>query len=437
VDRSVEPFLPRAAKIWRRDRKLAIAARNAVGLYGLYCGYYLLSFLVTPYLARVLGPAGFGRFAVFQGVAMSVALLIEFGFSFSAPAALQRSPDRSDASRIVVEVMAAKGALAVMGCAAVILIAEWMPGTFDRGWLLAACLVAVLSQGFAPSWIYQGYGRLIEYSAFDMAVKAAFAIAVFVAVRRPADMQTAAALWALGSTVSTIAGLLWIGRAFEWGIVPGPREIAARLREGLTLFAFRMVTNFQAAFNPVIVGMFESGASLGVYAGCDKIAKNLSGLLYPAIEALYPYLANSVEDSSGRSRRKSQIVLGALAAAGALLSLAIYLLAPLFVKIFLGTAYGEAAGLLRILAPLPLLSAVSHSLGVHYMVPHGLGRQYFRITCGMLMLHGALAVFMINAYGITGMCYTQLVTPMISIVIMLTVILRSGLSYPSPAHSPA
>ena len=414
--------------LWRHNRQFATVARNALGLYGLYCGYYLVSFLVTPYLARMLGPAGFGRFAVFQGLAMSAALLIEFGFSFSASAALQRSPDRSAASRVVVEVMAAKGTLAA--CASLLLLfVAWRIPAFNSRALFGACLLAVISQGFSPSWIYQGYGRLIGYSAFDMAVKVAFALAVFLVVHAPEDLRLAAFLWALSSAVSTMGGMIWIARGFDWTIVPTSSAVARRLREGASLFGFRIASNLQAAANPVIVSLFEIGTGLGAYAGCDKIAKNLSGTLYPAIEALYPYLANRAREAGTANRWRSELTVATMATAGAALSIAVYASAPMLVRVFLGPAYRDATALLQILAPLPLLTAFSHSLGVHYMVPQGFGRAYFCIVVIVLLLHAALATLLTQAYGARGMCYAQLFTPATTILMMLIAIRRAGVPF--------
>lgn len=55
---------------------------------------YILSFLLVPYLLRVLGPANFGAVAFMQGVIVYFNLFIDYGFNLTAPRVLARASQK-------------------------------------------------------------------------------------------------------------------------------------------------------------------------------------------------------------------------------------------------------------------------------------------------------------------------------------------------------
>src|SRR5262249_7524714 len=72
----------------------ALFAGQAIGL--------VVPLLVVPYLARVLGPAGWGPVLAAQGLANWLILIFEFGFDLSGTRAVARTRTSADAMAIVV-----------------------------------------------------------------------------------------------------------------------------------------------------------------------------------------------------------------------------------------------------------------------------------------------------------------------------------------------
>ena len=62
----------------------ALVVNNAAALYGVQIGRKLIPLASIPYLARVLGPEGWGKVAFVTAMAELIAILIEFGFCLSA-----------------------------------------------------------------------------------------------------------------------------------------------------------------------------------------------------------------------------------------------------------------------------------------------------------------------------------------------------------------
>ncbi len=59
-------------------------SQNVLALYGVQAGRKLIPLVSIPYLARVLGPTGWGTVAFITAMAELLVICIEFGFNISA-----------------------------------------------------------------------------------------------------------------------------------------------------------------------------------------------------------------------------------------------------------------------------------------------------------------------------------------------------------------
>ncbi|HEX3208536.1 MAG TPA: oligosaccharide flippase family protein, partial [Geminicoccaceae bacterium] len=72
--------------------------RNILALYGVRAVNQLLPLVVIPYLARVLGPTGWGLVAFAQAFAMYGIVTVEYGFEFAGTRAVAQG--RAEANRL-------------------------------------------------------------------------------------------------------------------------------------------------------------------------------------------------------------------------------------------------------------------------------------------------------------------------------------------------
>src|SRR5438067_4980928 len=88
--------------------------RNALALYGVQGCRKLVPFLSVPYLARILGPAGWGRVAFALAFGEMLVMLIEFGFNLSATREIARHCDsRESCRKIAAGVLGAQALLSL------------------------------------------------------------------------------------------------------------------------------------------------------------------------------------------------------------------------------------------------------------------------------------------------------------------------------------
>src|SRR5260370_21898926 len=95
---------------------------------------------------------------------------------------------------------------------------------------------------------------------------------------------------------------------------------------------------------------------------------------FPITQAVFPSiipLAPQVQSQAAQLARKSLFIVGGT---GCAMGLTIFFGAPILVRLVLGPGFDSAVLVLRILALLPPLIAVSNVLGIQWMLPLGLAR---------------------------------------------------------------
>ncbi len=407
--------------------------QNVVALFVLQAGSWIVPLITLPYLTRVLEEEAFGAYVFAQSYGIVLIMLIEYGFSLSATREVARIFGRTDEDpgalgRIVADVVGAKVVLTVAVVAISILLGFAVPTFRDDPVLLWVTVGWAVVQGFHPGWFFTGIERLTRVANIELVTKFASMIAIFVLVRDPDDVTLVLASQAVGALASTV-----IASVLMYRIVPMVRlawsSSIEGLRLGWTMFLYRSGELLYIAANGFILGLLSTNIAVGNFGAAERIGRGFSRVLSPVRDAIYPRLNNlrggGTDGGVDEAAALTRIGLYAMAGVGAVASLAVFVTAPWLVEL-LAPDFRDSVTILRILAALPLLSALSAALGVQWLLPLGLDRSFnFSIYAG-----GAAnliaAITLAPRYGGVGMAVAVVIAELVIITGFLIALRRSG-----------
>jgi polysaccharide transporter, PST family len=382
-----------------------VLVQNAMSLFGVQVASYIVPLVTIPYLARVLGAAAWGKVAFAQAFGSYISLLGGYGFALSGTREVARNREsREKLSEILAGVLGAEGLLCGAAMVVALLARHWIPILrADRALFWAAMLWA-LAQAFSVMWFFQGLERMRLVATLDISAKALAVVGIFVLVRAPQDGWIVLVVQGLALAVSFGIGL---GFAYSQLPLQLPRWgwSWSALRMGWSMFLFRGSVSLYTVGNAFILGLFVSPQLVGYYAGAEKISRAFWALLNPINQTVYPHMNHLVQYARERAIRLARISVVIMGLCGSFMGALVFLCAPLLVRAILGQGYAPAASVLRILALLPPLIALSNVFGIQWMLPLGLDRplNVIIITAGVLNL--SLAAILAPSYGATGMAW--------------------------------
>ena len=336
-----------------------LAIRNAIKLGASLAFTWGIALAIRLLLPRYLGPIRFGTLSFADGFTSASFIVLGLGAeAYIRKEVAVRPRHASDffGGTFVLRVALTAVILGVMYAV--------LRGTGRSGDVCGVVMIYGLTQFFVNanttfSAMLHAKGRVGAMSVLAVATKVVWAAGILFAMVRGAGLWAYAASYLASESVETV--VLWglarrhLGLKFRVEVTATRAMLLASLPYYLTLFA-------TTAYGKLDVSMLEfmgGTEEVGWYGAANAIA-GLTLLATPLIGwVLMPMFARAAERSReefhDQIRRSMELVLTVAIPAG----LALYLGADVWVRFLFGAAFAPAAMALRVLAPMFVLMYVS------------------------------------------------------------------------------
>jgi PST family polysaccharide transporter len=368
-------------------------------LFSAHAAGLVVPLLTVPWLARMLGPAGWAPVLVAQALANWAILVLEFGFDLAGTRDVAQAESHDAMARTAAAVQRARLLLTPLVAAGVVGVALLL-GHETR--LIAGTVGFVVARGLSPYWFFQGKQRIRAAALIDTLGKVLPAAAMFALVRRAEDGWWVIALQAAGAGLATMA-LTWrVHRQHELPAVT-TREALHALRGAAPMFAARAASGLYLQANTLILSLMAPVVAVATYGGAERIVRAAINLLVPLTQALFPrmsQLAIAAPAQALTEIRRTLMVLVGGAIGGALM---IALLGNTVIALLLGPSYADSVAVLRVLVLAIPLVAAGTVLGIYWALPW----RRERLFLGAILLGGAvnltLAALLVPQWSAMGM----------------------------------
>jgi O-antigen/teichoic acid export membrane protein len=279
--------------------------RNASTSYALRAVVAISALVLTPYLYRRLGEAGFGTWSVLLTLTM-ISDLIEHGFSAGAAKLIAEARGRADRDEVreliaVTSVlMGAMGiiALAFAGLLAVVAAGLAAPGersAFQAGLIVlgVAALLRLICGGYGAALM--GYQRWDLWNAAQGVKVVGYVVLAVVAIESGAGVFGLAVAFAVPLALGGVAQHALLRRIDPSMPLRPHRGAEGRLRDvgrfnGFVLLADSMVFIGQRLDTVFIAGI-ASAAAAAPYAAAVRLQSGVQSLTLPFLNLLLPMVS--------------------------------------------------------------------------------------------------------------------------------------------------
>jgi polysaccharide transporter, PST family len=401
---------------------------NVIALYSVQACTYALPLLTFPYLARVLGPSGWGVVVFAQAIGDVIASVVEYGFDISASRETSRhrhDPERLSA--LISGVLGAKFLLAVLCIGGAVFSRRFTHHVAPSLALFWASTIWGVCQGINMLWYFQGLERMRLASMLEIGGKVLATLSIFVLVHKPSDGWKVMAAQCVGCVVAhgVTVVLAYTEVGFQW---PTPASVWDALRLGSSMFLFRAVQGISGSVNRLVLGSVAPVAALGEYAGAERITRVFQQGLWPVNQALYPKLTKQMQDNPRRALRTAKFSLFLLGGLGLAFGLAIYLGAPLLVGFVLGPAFRDSVPVLRVFSLYIPLIALSTVIIFQLLLPNQLDNQFNFVNSTAGVIGIVTALLLAPRFEAVGIAWSAVAAQVYALLAFTVVLRRAGLN---------
>jgi polysaccharide transporter, PST family len=401
---------------------------NVIALYGVQACTYALPLLTFPYLAHVLGPSGWGVVVFAQAIGVVIASVVEYGFDISASRETSRQRDDPQRlSALISGVLGAKSLLATVCIAGALFSRRYTHHIAPSLALFWSSTIWGVCQGINMLWFFQGLERMRLASALEIAGKVMATLSIFVLVHKPDDGWKVMAAQCVGCVVAHGVTVVLAYRevGFRW---PTPSSMWDALRLGGSMFLFRTVQGLSGSVNRLVLGSVAPVAVLGEYAGAEKITRVFQQGMWPVNQALYPKLTQLAKNNPQGALKTVRFSLLFLGGLGLVFGLAIFLGAPLLVRLALGPAFEEAVPVLRVFSLWIPLTGLCTVITFQVILPGQLDNQFNLVNFTAALVNIFAAFLLAPRFGAVGIAWSAVIGQIYTVLAFAVILWRAGLS---------
>lgn len=343
----------------------------------------IATFAAFAYLARLLGPAGFGYVEWAGTVLMCSSLIVDQGFSSYGAREIAKSP--GETAKFVSEVMTARILLAVISYAAITIFAFSLVREPAITKLLLVYGLSLWALPFFLQWVFQGHDRMHVVGITQIIRQMTFVLVVFAFVRGMDNVLWVGIAEVSGVTAAALVSI-WAYRRFfsERGKVHW--ALSSKLfREGIPIGLSQMFWTIKMFGATFVVGLVATSEDTGYFAGAMRIYVALHTFVYLYYFNMLPSMSRAWEQGSAKLaeliRRSLKIVIFASLIVGIVWVFA----APFIMTSAYGPSFLPGAGALQWLAGACIAAAISGHYRFGLIAARYQNREMYATAAGSLL----------------------------------------------------
>ena len=323
---------------------------------------YVFPLITMPYLAGVIGTAGFGKLAFASAIICWVQTIADWGFTYTATRDVAQSrEDTSKVSEIFSNVLWARLSLSLLSLLVLVGCILLIPSFREDYDIILLTFLMVPGSILFPDWFFQALEKMKYTTIFNLAVKFVFTVLVFICIRKENDYVLQPLLTSVGYIVCGTASMWLILRRWGYRLLrPRLGVIWTTIKGSADVFLNNLMPNLYNSFSVMLLGAIAGPTASGIYDGGNKFVSTASSFHNVLSRVFFPFLSRRI-DKAGLFARINMLT-------GTGISLLLFIAAPLIVKIFLSPEFSESVTVLRIFAISMIFLVMSNTYGTNYLI---------------------------------------------------------------------
>ncbi len=421
-------FIKLKQKFQKEEHKRLLS--NFISLSILQGANYLLPLLTFPYLVRVLGVEKFGLLAFASATIAYFNILTDYGFNLTATreVSIHRN-DKKKLNEIFSSVMIIKFMLLIISFLLLMTLVLSFEKFKNEHLIYFLTFGSVIGQVLFPQWFFQGMERMKYITFLNILAKSVFTIAIFIFIHQQSDYWKVPLINSLGFIVAGIVALYIIFKDFKirfsW---QQPLLIKHYITDGWHVFISNIAISMYTVSTTFILGLFTNNTIVGYFSIADKIKGAVQGLLTPISQTIYPYISKKVKENKQEGLqfiRKTTMYIGLFSL---FLSFLLYFFAPEVIHLVAGEKYERSISVLKIIAFLPFIIALSNVFGIQTMLTFDRKKAFSKILIAGSALNIILSVILVPLLQEIGSAISVLMVELFVTLSMFIYLQRTGIN---------
>jgi O-antigen/teichoic acid export membrane protein len=387
---------------------------------------YLVPFILVPILIIRLGIEGYGVYAIASAVSHFFLICTDYGFQVTATKRI--AANRHDGHFLgsyVGSIIAARVVLFMVCFLALVLLIPLIPLFQKNSDVLYTMSLVGLANTIHPTWLYHGFEKMFYILLFGVIGRLFFLVGVYVLVINESDLLLLCLLNVLSVLITSSFGIYYANKLILQKIqIPKYTSVINAFKEAKETFYATLSVSVYRVLPTAIVGTMYNEAAVGLFAISEKIVRIITSAVHPVSQAIFPRTSRAFKISRENGFKFAFGNIRFFLIIGCCLTVALFLFANDAIYFLTGGYSGEAIQLIYIMAPLPLVTSLGNSLGMHVLLHVGGEQIYSKIFVSSGLLSILFFYVALKNVGIEGVALGIVMSEFIATLLLAVAVLK-------------
>lgn len=364
----------------------------------------IIPIITTPYVSRVLGADGVGKFSFSNSIASYFVIFASLGFGYYAQREIAKYQDnKKKQSEIFWEIIIVR--FVSVSTALIVYFAAIVLGVFKEEYTLLMIILSIniLAVAFDISFLFAGNEDFSKTVLTNTVVRILNVIAIFVFVKDRNDLWKYVLITVL-TVLTANASLSVYAKNFLCKIEIKSLRPIRHIKPAVILFLPTIAVSVYAYLDKTMIGVITgSDFENGFYEQAEKIVKMVMTVVTSLGTVMIPRNANAFERKDMEAiRRNIYRSVRFVLFLGIPMMIGLIAVSDNIVPWFLGDGYYKSANIMKILSVLVLAIGLNNVFGLQYLIPAGEDKKFtLSVTCGAVtnFLLNLVLIRLFKSYG--------------------------------------
>lgn len=364
----------------------------------------IIPIITTPYVSRVLGADGVGKFSFSNSIVSYFVIFASLGFGYYAQREIAKYQDnKKKQSEIFWEIIIVRSVSVLT--ALIVYFTVIVLGVFKEDYTLLMIILSIniLAVAFDISFLFAGNEDFSKTVFTNTLVRILNVIAIFVFVKDRNDLWKYVLITALTLLIAN-ASLALYAKNFLCKIEIKNLKPIRHIKPAVILFLPTIAVSVYAYLDKTMIGVITgSDFENGFYEQAEKIVKMVMTVVTSLGTVMIPRNANAFERKDMDAiRRNIYRSVRFVLLLGIPMMIGLIAVSDNMVPWFLGDGYYKSANIIKILSVLILAIGLNNVFGLQYLIPAGEDKKFtISVTCGAItnFLLNLVFIRLFKSYG--------------------------------------
>lgn len=382
------------------------------------CCAILFPLITFPYVSRILGSGGFGKYSFSASVTNYFVLLAALGIdTYAIREGAKVRADREKVSTFCSQIFSINvcSALVSLTLLAGVLL---LPKFQDYKPYILIQSTAMILAAVGTDWVNGIYEDYFYITVRYIAVQCICLGVMFLLVRSPEDLIPYCVVSVLASNGGKLINILHV-RKFVRIRFTFRMSVRKHLPSLLVLFANAIAVSVYVNSDIIMLGFFESDAQVGIYSFVSKIYSLLKRLINAAIVVSVPRIAYLLKNEPGEYEKYVKKVFSMLSMILLPVTVGMFFMSDTMIRIAGGQQYMAGDAALKILSAATLFAIYASLFTNCVLIVNGQEKKCLCATAWAAVTNVGLNFLLIPPMGMLGAAITTGIAEMVNCVMQI------------------